>query len=85
MTAVVRDWDSPGLPPRAQDERCARHDGCAYRDDDPAYCPYCHRSWERIEHPLPGDEPQTRAEHRAEHEKKDQQRDKQVRRRSSRT
>ena len=35
-------WDTPGLPPRTMDERCARHKHCAYRDDDPARCPICH-------------------------------------------
>jgi hypothetical protein len=38
----VLPWDSPGLPPRPKDERCARHPLCAYRDDDPAYCGTCH-------------------------------------------
>jgi len=38
----VPPWDTPGLPPRSMDERCARHDHCAYRDDDPARCPICH-------------------------------------------
>jgi len=42
----VKHWDPPGLPPRAENERCARHKGmCAYRDDDPTRCPVCHRSW----------------------------------------
>lgn len=35
-------WDAPGLPPRARDDRCARHPLCAYRDDDPTRCPACH-------------------------------------------
>lgn len=48
-------WDTPRLPPRAMHERCTRHNThsirhghtsaktlCAYRDDDPRYCPRCH-------------------------------------------
>lgn len=52
-------WDTPGLPPRRMHERCANHYGsnsrgtantvrtvlCAYRDDDPARCPQCHRRY----------------------------------------
>ena len=34
------------MPPRAPHERCRHHRGlCAFRDDDPAYCPFCHRTW----------------------------------------
>ena len=40
--STARPWDTPGLPPRSEDERCGRHKWCAYRDDDPAYCPLCH-------------------------------------------
>lgn len=39
----VAPWDSPGLPQRLMNERCARHLHCAYRDDDPARCELCHR------------------------------------------
>ena len=39
----VAPWDTPGLPPRRMGERCAHHSHCAYRDDDPARCPVCHR------------------------------------------
>jgi hypothetical protein len=39
----VAPWDTPGLPPRRMDERCANHSHCAYRDDDPNRCPVCHR------------------------------------------
>jgi hypothetical protein len=46
----VYNWDSAGLPPRTQEQRCAHHmNQCAYRDDDPAYCEYCHVPWARIE------------------------------------
>lgn len=49
-------WDTPRLPPRRMHERCANHYGrgpqgidrpplCAYRDDDPARCPICHRRY----------------------------------------
>lgn len=52
----VAPWDSPGLEPRPMINRCARHITkqylptgpviskvlCAYRDDDPRYCPTCH-------------------------------------------
>jgi hypothetical protein len=44
LPAVVRPWDTAGLPPRPQKERCVNHKWCAYRDDDPAYCPKCHAS-----------------------------------------
>lgn len=38
-----RPWDTPGLPARAQEDRCRWHDGhCAYRDDDPNRCTLCH-------------------------------------------
>jgi hypothetical protein len=50
---VVFPWDTLGLPPRRFADRCANHPphsnggvaagGCAFRDDDPARCPYCHR------------------------------------------
>lgn len=41
-------WDTPGLPPRRTNERCANHHGiCAYRDDDPYRCPRCHTIPER--------------------------------------
>lgn len=40
-------WDTPGLPPRTQDERCARHKECAYRDDEPNRCAVCHSTVER--------------------------------------
>jgi hypothetical protein len=42
----VAPWDTPGLPPRRLRERCANHTGCAYRDDDPARCEWCHRRWD---------------------------------------
>lgn len=42
-------WDTPGLPPRARGERCARHSHCQFRDDDPAYCPYCHVTWTKVD------------------------------------
>lgn len=49
MSAPVTElWDTPGLPPRSRAERCSRHGACAYRDDDPARCPICHRSWQVI-------------------------------------
>lgn len=38
----VLPWDPPGLPPRAKDDRCARHSHCAYRDDDETRCTICH-------------------------------------------
>ena len=37
-----RPWDTPGLPFRDDKQRCANHDLCAFRDDDPARCPWCH-------------------------------------------
>lgn len=47
--AVVRPWDTPGLPPATEAQRCANHRGmCAYRDDDPTCCPRCHRTWTQI-------------------------------------
>jgi hypothetical protein len=46
---TVRIWDTLGLPPRTEAQRCARHRGmCAYRDDDPARCTICHRAWPKI-------------------------------------
>lgn len=42
---VTRPWDPPGLPPRTEAQRCANHSHCAYRDDDPERCPWCHRPW----------------------------------------
>ena len=47
---VTKPWDSPGLPPRRESERCAHHAHCAYRDDDPARCPRCHATWIKIEY-----------------------------------
>lgn len=38
----VMPWDAAGLPPRSAGARCARHQHCAYRDDDPAWCSRCH-------------------------------------------
>lgn len=43
----VAPWDTFGLPPRRMGERCAHHNHCAYRDDDPARCPRCHAIPER--------------------------------------
>ena len=40
-------WDTPGLPQRRMEERCANHTHCAYRDDDPYRCPTCHTIPER--------------------------------------
>lgn len=41
-----KHWDTPGLEPRHDEQRCANHHGmCAYRDDDPERCPLCHRPW----------------------------------------
>ena len=37
-----RPWDTPGLPFRNDEERCANHSHCEYRDDDPTRCPWCH-------------------------------------------
>jgi hypothetical protein len=41
-TARAKPWDTPGLPPREQGDRCQHHKHCAYRDDDPARCSLCH-------------------------------------------
>jgi hypothetical protein len=41
----VAPWDTPGLPPRTMEQRCAQHACCAYRDDDPAYCWSCHAAY----------------------------------------
>lgn len=39
----VAPWDTPDLPPRALADRCGHHRGlCAYRDDDPVRCAWCH-------------------------------------------
>ena len=39
-------WDTKGLVPRTNEERCTYHQNlCAYRDDDPACCPICHASF----------------------------------------
>lgn len=35
-------WDPPGLPFRFEAQRCANHSHCAFRDDDPTRCPWCH-------------------------------------------
>lgn len=41
-----KPWDTPGLEPRHDEQRCANHYGmCAYRDDDPERCEWCHRPW----------------------------------------
>jgi hypothetical protein len=40
-------WDTPGLPSRRVSERCANHQNCAYRDDEPYRCPGCHTIPER--------------------------------------
>ena len=49
MTDTVEfRWDPPGLPPRSFPERCKWHPpvrnegGCAFRDDDPTRCEFCH-------------------------------------------
>lgn len=45
----VAPWDTKELPKRTMEQRCPKHWGkkgsaaCAYRDDDPLYCPNCHR------------------------------------------
>lgn len=80
---VVRPWDSPGMPPRVARERCGRHSGlCAYRDDDEAYCPYCHRSWRGIEtHPQTAE---SRGTHTARHVRADEAREVANARRNSR-
>jgi hypothetical protein len=45
----ARRWDTPGLPPRDDRDRCPHHYGlCAYRADDPARCPTCHATWSVI-------------------------------------
>lgn len=54
--SAAKPWDTPGLPPRAPNERCQAHRQgragktgvnvlCQYRDDDPARCPICHRRY----------------------------------------
>lgn len=41
-----RPWDPPDLDPVPDQDRCHWHSGnCAYREDDPARCPFCHGSW----------------------------------------
>jgi len=61
---MTKPWDTPGLPPRAEQDRCPTHKGlCAYRDDDPARCPVCHRSWTVIE----GRDGEQRDAHYAQH------------------
>jgi protein-arginine kinase activator protein McsA len=45
-----RPWDPPGLPFRADDQRCANHQSqCAFRDDDPTRCPWCHVTLKHLE------------------------------------
>jgi hypothetical protein len=47
---TTRPWDSPGLPPRAGGDYCVNHgNSCAFRDDDPTRCPWCHCRWTHLE------------------------------------
>lgn len=40
---AAKPWDTPGLPARAQEDRCRWHNGyCAYHEDDPTRCCLCH-------------------------------------------
>jgi hypothetical protein len=69
---VTYSWDSPDLPPRTESQRCARHEHCAYRDDDPALCPICHRNWTIVTDPARDN--QTVEEHNAKHVRDDERR-----------
>jgi hypothetical protein len=61
-----RPWDPPRLAPVPDAERCPHHRGlCAYRADDPARCPRCHRSWSVIT----GRDGQRRRDHVNDHQR----------------
>ena len=44
-----KPWDTPGLRFRTDEQRCANHENCAFRDDDPARCPWCHSTLAHLE------------------------------------